>query len=256
MIATRSNKQTKSAGFTGYRFTVDQYHRMIDAGILTEDDPVELLEGWIVVKPDYVSRHATPRIQLTNATNGWTLHRFTLDQYHRMIDAGILTEDDQVELLEEWIVKKTAKNPPHRTTVTRLSRWGYRCLDEKKWTVNAQDPITLLDSEPEPDLSIARGPDTLYLSRHPGPLDVAMAIEVPDTTLVADRLKCAVYAAVKIPQYWIVNLVEGVIEVYTKPQAGKKPTYRSVKKYDKNDTISLVLDGKIYGEIPVKQLLS
>src|SRR5438067_7826933 len=76
-----------------------------------------------------------------------SLHRFTVADYHRMIDAGILTPNDKVELLEGWIVNKMPQNPPHITSITRVLRWLSKILAEEDWTVRGQGPITLSDSE-------------------------------------------------------------------------------------------------------------
>src|SRR5262249_33769403 len=107
-----------------YRLSVDQYHAIADAGILDEDDPVELLEGWLVCKesPDGAlpSRLSPPSDSPADAVGGLTLAwiwRFSVDQYHALIDAGILTEDDPVELLGGWLVRKVTQKPPHPVAV-------------------------------------------------------------------------------------------------------------------------------------------
>jgi hypothetical protein len=192
------------------------------------------------------------------ALNGFLqMHRFTVDEYHHMIDAGIFSKNQRVEFLDGWVVDKMPQNPPHRTSVTRLDRWLGRLLSEVDWTMHVQGPVTLATSEPEPDLAIARGPDTLYEFRHPGPLDVVQVIEVSDSSLLYDREeKGPIYAAAKIPHYWIVNLIDGCVECYSKPQSGRRPAYRTVKTFTKNDLLLLVLDGKKYGELAVGKLMS
>ncbi len=120
----------------------------------------------------------------------------------------------------------------------------------------AQLPITLVTSEPEPDIAVARGPYARYAARHPGPLDIALLIEIADPSLIQDREgKGAVYAAAKIPIYWLVNLVEGCVECFTKPQAGRHPAYRNIRKIGKDDVLALVLDGKKLDELKLKQLI-
>jgi Uma2 family endonuclease len=192
------------------------------------------------------------------ALNGFLqVHRFTVDEYHDMIDAGIFAKNNRVEFLNGWVVDKMPQNPPHRTSVTRLDRWLGKLLSEVDWTVLVQGPVTLAKSEPEPDIAIARGPDTLFELRHPGPLDIAQIIEVSDSSLLYDREeKGPTYAAAGIPHYWIVNLVDGCVECYSRPQAGRRPAYRTVKTFTKNDLLLLVLDGKKYGELAVSQLMS
>jgi hypothetical protein len=185
------------------------------------------------------------------------MHRFTVDEYHDMINAGIFTKNQRVEFLDGWVVDKMPQNPPHMTSVSRLDRWLGRLLPEAAWTVHAQGPVTLSTSEPEPDITIARCPDTLYELRHPGPPDIAQVIEVSDSSLLYDREeKGPIYAAAKIPHYWIVNLIGGCVECYSRPQSGRRPAYRTVKTYTKNDLLLLVLDGKKYGELAVSKLMS
>jgi Uma2 family endonuclease len=141
--------------------------------------------------------------------------RFSVDQYHAMIRAGILTEDDPVELLEGWLVTKMPKNPRH-SVATRLIRQALEGLLPPGWYVDTQEPLTTADSEPEPDVVVVCGDRRQYLDHHPGPQDVALVVEVADSTLQRDRsLKKRLYAAAGIPAYWIVNLLDSQFEVYT-----------------------------------------
>ena len=115
------------------------------------------------------------------------IHRFTVADYHRMIDAGILTPNSKVELLEGWIVEKMPQNPPHITSITRVLRWLNKVLSEDDWTVRGQGPVTLEKSEPEPDIAVARGPDSRYEKRHPAPGDIGLIIESADSSVLDDR---------------------------------------------------------------------
>jgi len=138
--------------------------------------------------------------------------RLSVDQYHAMIQAGILTEDDPVELLEGWLVTKMSKNPRH-TFVTQLARDVVASLLPPGWYVNGQEPVTTKDSEPEPDVAVVRGNRRQYIDHHPGPQDIALVVEVADSSLQRGRsLKKRLYAAAGIPVYWIVNLLDGQIE--------------------------------------------
>ncbi len=137
-----------------------------------------------------------------------------------MIRAGILTDDDPVELLDGWLVSKMPKNPPH-CVVTRLIRQALERLVPAAWYVDTQEPLTTADSEPEPDVVVVRGETRQYLDRHPGPEDVGLVVEVADTTLQRDRTsKKRLYARAGIPVYWIVNLPESRCEVYSEPVRG------------------------------------
>ena len=139
----------------------------------------------------------------------FSLWRFSVAQYEAMIDAGILTENDPVELLEGWIVKKMPKNPAHIFSTQVLQDIFGKILPEG-WFINLQDPITTEGSEPEPDVAILRGQRRDYVARKAVPDDVALVIEVAEATLPQDRtIKKRVYAAAGIPVYWIINLLTG-----------------------------------------------
>jgi Uma2 family endonuclease len=182
--------------------------------------------------------------------------RFSVDQYHEMLRAGILQSGDPIELLEGWLVLKMSKNPPHVYATSRL----HEILADAAppgWFVNSQDPITTLESEPEPDASVIRGNRRDYLSGHPRPRDVGMIGEVADTSLDYDRgIKKRVFARAGVPIYWIVNLVERCIEVFTEPTGpADEPDYRSHQVYGENDVVPVILDGVEIGVIEVKSVL-
>jgi Uma2 family endonuclease len=184
------------------------------------------------------------------------IFRLTVEQYHEMVRAGILVDGDPVELLEGWLVQKRTKNPPHTVTIG-LVQDEVGPLLGKDFHLNVEGPVTTSDSEPEPDVAIRRGKRRKYLKRHPGPQDTPLAIEVPDTSLHRDRtLKKRIYARARIPVYWIVNLSDRQIEVYTDPTGpARKPDYRQRQDYGPDDQVPVVLDGKEVGRIPVRDLL-
>src|SRR6266571_505513 len=120
--------------------------------------------------------------------------RLSVQQYHSMIDAGILRSGDPVELLEGWLVVKMTKNPPHVFANARLHDILVP-LVPTGWFVNSQDPVTTLESEPEPDASVIRGDRRDFLGGHPSPRDVALIGEVADSSLDDDRgIKKRIYA--------------------------------------------------------------
>jgi Uma2 family endonuclease len=124
--------------------------------------------------------------------------------------------------------------------------------------VRTQQPITLGDdSEPEPDLVVAIGTDDDYKQSHPGPKQGLLVIEVSDTSLELDRRdKLALYARHGLPEYWIVNLVDRQVEVYSDPVATPQPTYRQRTIYLVNDQIPVTIAGQSFGPLPVQQILS
>jgi Uma2 family endonuclease len=173
-----------------------------------------------------------------------------------MIHLGVLTHDDPVELLEGWLVYKMPKNPPHRAT-TKLLRDALDEIVPDGWYVDAQEPITLEDSEPEPDVMIVRGKTRDYLDRHPSGRDIALVIEVADSTLARDRTsKKQLYARTEIPIYWIVNLSEQSIEVYQEPAlVAEAPTYLQKQLYTFSDEIPVAIDGCEVDRLLVRNLL-
>jgi len=185
------------------------------------------------------------------------VHRFTVPEYHRMIQTGILSTDETVELLEGWIVPKMTRNPPHDLSMYRCQRVMFRVLPPEVICFG-QSAITTADSEPEPDLAIVPGPDERYANRHPAPDEVLLAIEVADTSLARDRgLKARVYARAGVPIYWIVNLNERQVEVYSDPIVeGSTATYRARRDYPADAELPLVLSGVEIARIPVRDLLS
>jgi len=183
------------------------------------------------------------------------LHRFSVAEYHRMIQMGILTEDHRVELLEGVIVDKMPHNPPHDGTITRIQRRLAGYLSED-WLLRVQCAITTRYSEPEPDLAIVQNLEDVYFTRHPGPRDIALLIEIADSSLEDDRQdKGRIYAHARIPIYWIVNLNDRQIEVYSEPKGGKEPAYRRRADYGIDAKVPLVLEGKQVAQIAASDLL-
>jgi Uma2 family endonuclease len=184
------------------------------------------------------------------------LFRFSVEQYHAMIRAGILTPDDSVELLEGLLVVKMPKNPAH-VLVKRLLRRALEAVVGRNFFVDQEDPVTVKDSEPEPDVCVFRGEPRDYQDRHPGPGDTVLVAEVADTSLRRDRgRKKRIYAKASMPVYWIVNLVDQRIEVYTDPTGpAKEPDYRKHHDYGPNDAVPVVIDGKEVVRLKVSDLL-
>jgi len=148
-----------------------------------------------------------------------TLKQWTVEDYHRMLRAGILSSEDRVELLEGQIVEMVPQNPPQ---ASRIDDGG----DYLKVNPNGYVPVLELDngtlapgSEPEPDFAIVRPDPNRYRDRHPGPQDILLLIEVADATLTRDRsYKAVIYAKAGIPEYWIIDLPQRQMIVLHDPQ--------------------------------------
>jgi Uma2 family endonuclease len=173
-----------------------------------------------------------------------------------MIQAGILMEGDPVELLEGWLVRRICKNPPH-IFVTQTLRDLLPRVVPTGWFVNDQEPVTTDESEPEPDISVVRGEPRNYRTRRPGPGDSALLIEVSDTSLRQDRtLKKRIYARASVPVYWIVNVIDRWVEVYTDPTGpADDPGYRQRKDHGPDEEMPIILDGREVGRLVVRDLL-
>jgi Uma2 family endonuclease len=198
---------------------------------------------------------ATPVQPASPSAPAYQVYRFSVDQYQRMIEEGILGPDDRVELLAGYLVEKMPHNPPHDGTVGRVDRRLMRLLPDE-WLLRVQSSIVLVGSQPEPDLAVVRGPEETYFERHPEPRDIALLIEVADSSLLEDRRKKGpIYAQARIALYWIVNVKDRSIEVYTQPVAGKSPRYRRRQDYTDGQTIPITLGGHEIAQVPVRDLL-
>jgi Uma2 family endonuclease len=172
-----------------------------------------------------------------------------------MTRAGILSEKDRVELLEGWIVPKMTKNPPHDAVVSLVDA-AIRLILPLGWHIRIQSAITTDTSEPEPDLAVVRGSMRRYLDHHPAPTEVALIVEVAESSLEVDRRKCRIYAQAGIASYWLVNLIDSRLEVYTHAEAtGNPPKYARASSLSSADNVSLEIDGIVVGTIPVSDVL-
>lgn len=144
--------------------------------------------------------------------------RFTIDEYHRLIELGLFTDQERIELIRGELMQMTAKGRVHTVCSSILCRQLDRLLGDRA-VIRGQDPITLNNySEPEPDIVIAKGKDEDYLIHHPYPADILLVIEISDSTLAYDQTtKLNLYAEAGIVDYWIVNLPAGQLERYHQP---------------------------------------
>jgi Uma2 family endonuclease len=187
------------------------------------------------------------------ATTSTRSAAITVDEYERMIDAGTIGEDDRVELIEGRLVPKMTKKPDHMSASGRARRAIERVLPSG-WHARIEGPVRIpsRDSEPEPGLAVVRGEIDDYEERHPDPRDVALVVEISKSSLAEDRKLAETFGAAEIPIYWIVNLVQRQLEVYSRPTNG---IYTSSTIFKKNDLVDLILDDQIVAQIRVSDLL-
>ena len=169
------------------------------------------------------------------------LYRWSRREYERLIDHGFLDEDDPIELLDGLLLVKEPQHSAHRTAIVLVAKAVERVFGEE-WFVQTQSPIVLDDrSEPEPDVCVVRGSPRDYVGAHP--TQPALVIEVAQSGLaIARGLKAHAYARARIPEYWIVNLVDRGLEVYREP-AGPgpdrpRPGYASAETLDADAAIA------------------
>ncbi len=164
-------------------------------------------------------------------------HRFTVDEYHRMGEAGIFSEDDQVELLAGDIVEMSPIGPLHAGTVSRLtalfsSRLGGEVI------VSIQNPLLLRteDSEPQPDVALLRPRPDFYTRAHPEAQDVYLVIEVADTSVVTDReVKLPIYARAGVPEAWLLDVATQRLEVHRHPTPDG---YQDVNSFRRGESVA------------------
>lgn len=150
-----------------------------------------------------------------------TTRRFSVDEYYRMAEAGILDPGERVELIEGEIVRMAAIGSRHASCVNRLNRLLGRLVGDRA-AVRIQSPVRLSEmSEPEPDVALVRPRADDYASAHPGPADVLLLIEVADATEGLDRtVKGPLYARAGIREYWLVDLPGDRMVVHREPGEG------------------------------------
>ena len=152
-----------------------------------------------------------------------TAKRFSIAEYHRLAEMGFFESDNRFELIRGEIIKMAAKGTFHSVCNSLLLKKLYPLLEERA-IVRGQEPIILpTDSEPEPDVVIARSRSDNYVSSHPEPADILLVIEVSDSTLKYDRrTKLSLYAESGISDYWIFNLVDIQLEMHSEPYQKQK----------------------------------
>ena len=165
-----------------------------------------------------------------------TRRRFTVAEYYAMAKAGILNENDRVELLDGDIIRMTPIGDWHAANVDLLNHSLNKILNDRA-IVRVQGPARLNpNSEPQPDVLLMRWRDDFYRGGHPRPSDILLLIEVSDTTIDYDRTaKLSAYARAGIPEVWIISRDDRRIESYTNPSEG---TYSNIRHATPTDTIA------------------
>lgn len=194
----------------------------------------------------------------TQATaSGVVPYRLSVRQFKRMIDAGIFPENAHVELLGGRLVDKMTKNDLHDSTVGGFGD-SLRGLLPADWIVREEKSLQLGEGwRPEPDIVVVRGPHSLYYERTPRAVEVALIVEVADSSYTKDRgLKWRAYAAAGIPVYVIDHLATRRIEVHRNPTGrGRQAAYQDVETYAESTEIPVIIDRGEVGRLAVRELL-
>ncbi len=219
-----------------HKYDVDDYYRMREFGILKPDAPVELIEGHIL---DLTNRISSDRGTATRESNAmaaipdsWIpFHRFTVDEYHRMVEVGVLAPDARVELIEGEVIDMASMGSWHCGTVDWLNELFCIAL-QKHVNVRPQGVVRLSRfSEPEPDIALLKRRQDFYRDAHPGPSDTLLIVEVSDSSLRLDqKVKMPLFAHFGVPEVWIVDGVNECLHLYRSPLNGEYTDVSSTEK--------------------------
>jgi Uma2 family endonuclease len=180
------------------------------------------------------------------------LYRWNLEQYEAMVESGAFSTHDRFHLINGYVVAKMTQGDLH-CTADDLCGEGLARAIPPGWYVRVAKPIRLPpDSKPEPDRCVVRGTIRDYSRRSPGPDDIGLIVEIADSSLSEDRAQALVFARSGIPIYWIVNLVDRLVEVRTKPTPAG---YESRLDYASGQNVPVIIDGIEVGQIAVADIL-
>ena len=160
---------------------------------------------------------------------------FNVKDYRQLVSAGVLESEDRIELIEGELIMMPPIGPEYSASTSNLFFCLSRRLSEKT-RLRVSDPITLSSfSEPQPNIAIVKARADHYKSAHPTPKDVLVVIEVVDSSADFDNtVKAKLYGKAGIPEYWIVEIEEACVRVFTEPS---KQGYRTIKEYHRGDKV-------------------
>ena len=184
-------------------------------------------------------------------------HRVTIERYRRLVESGVYRYGEPVFLWRGRLVEKMGKGRPHTFAVNTLTTLLVPLVPAGHY-LQQEGPIAIgEDSVPEPDLTVIRGTRRDHLARDPTAQEVALIVEVADSSLRVDSGEVLeVYAAEAIPVYWLVNIPKRRVEVYRNPTGPEgTPGYRECRQYGPGEDIPVVLDGVEVGRVAVDEVL-
>ena len=184
----------------------------------------------------------------------WSLYRMTLEQYESLIASGFFAKQDDVQLINGYVVNRMAESPLHGAVLEAV-RIAIGAILLAAWHTRSQSGLRIPAqvSIPRPDLAVVRGVPQDYKARYPEPADTALVVEISISSLDQDRALADIYAKAGIPVYWIVNVDDGQVEVYSDPSPSGYLTHEVLAP---GHMLSVVVDGGEIGEIAVADILS
>lgn len=207
-----------------------------------------------------MSTHTTVSPQPAHAASpraaGLVPYRFTVRQFEQMIGAGVFREGDCAELLN-GVVSTVTKHPPHNFCVGALSDLLRPILGLGFFLAEEKSARSGRYWRPEPDIAVVRGARSDFRRNLPTLRQIALAVEVADTSYRTDRtIKWRKYAASGVPAYWIVSLENRIVEVFTRPSGrGKSAAYHDTQTYNSDAQIPVALDRQEIGAVKVSEFL-
>jgi Uma2 family endonuclease len=175
--------------------------------------------------------------------------KWSIEDWHQLVDSGVL-ENKRVELLEGEIIQMSPESPMHSSTNYSIVEYLKSAFQDRA-VIREAHPITLDNSELEPDIAIVSTPYTTYFTRHPYPQDIYWLIEISNKTLLKIDLeqKSKIYARNGIPEYWVIDLINYKVWVHTQPG---RDTYLQITEY-----LSGIISPKTFPDlkISIEQLI-
>ena len=185
----------------------------------------------------------------------WAPYKLSVEQYDAMVESGIFTERDRLQLINGMLVAKVTQGDDH-CVADEDCRTAFQHVLPPGWFVRSNKPVDIPpDGAPEPDQAVIRGSNRDYGRKkrgRPNAKDVALIVEIAQSSLLEDRAMVRIYGAAAIPVYWIVNLVDRQVEVYTEPDSGG---YATRVDYRSGQDVPVVIDGVVVGQIAVDDLV-
>lgn len=181
------------------------------------------------------------------------LYRLSVEEYDRIVRSGALRGEDRVELIDGFIVQKDTRDRSH-PLAAKQAMLALLTVVPPGWHVASERPVvTSSRSKPEPDLAVVKGEARDFLERDITAVDVALVVKIAQSRLECDRTVMApIYAASGIPTYWILNVAEEQIEVYSNPASGH---YQAHEDYRFGQEVPLLIEGTDAGPVPVTDVL-